>query len=183
VTVGGLITQAKRIRTKSGDPMMFATLDDLEGQVEMLIFNSAYASNESNVGVDRRVIVRGRVDHKDRGETKLVVQEVEPFEPTPDEIAAAGPAPPAASARAAAAATTSTQPVVIKLDARFCDDNLIVDLKALLGEFPGPSEVHLEMVTANGPRRLRFGPGYRVRESAHLRAEIDHLVAPEARVA
>ena len=82
VTVGGLITQAKRIRTKSGEPMMFATLDDLEGQVEMLIFNSAYASNESNVGVDRRVIVRGRVDHKDRGETKLVVQEVEPFEPT-----------------------------------------------------------------------------------------------------
>ena len=47
VTVGGLITQAKRIRTKSGDPMMFATLDDLDGQVEMLIFNSAYASNES----------------------------------------------------------------------------------------------------------------------------------------
>ena len=93
VTVGGLITQAKRIRTKSGDPMMFATLDDLEGQVEMLIFNSAYASNESNVGVDRRVIVRGRVDHKDRGETKLVVQEVEPFEPTPEEIAAAGAAP------------------------------------------------------------------------------------------
>ncbi len=93
MTVGGLITQAKRIRTKSGDPMMFATLDDLEGQVEMLIFNSAYASNESNVGVDRRVIVRGRVDHKDRGETKLVVQEVEPFEPTPEEIAAAGAAP------------------------------------------------------------------------------------------
>ena len=93
VTVGGLITQAKRIRTKSGDPMMFATLDDLEGQVEMLIFNSAYASNESNVGVDKRVIVRGRVDHKDRGETKLVVQEVEPFEPTPEEIAAAGAAP------------------------------------------------------------------------------------------
>ena len=87
MTVGGLITQAKRIRTKSGEPMMFATLDDLEGQVEMLIFNSAYASNESNVGVDRRVIVRGRVDHKDRGETKLVVQEVEPFEPTPEEIA------------------------------------------------------------------------------------------------
>ena len=30
VTVGGMITQAKRIRTKKGDPMMFATLDDLE---------------------------------------------------------------------------------------------------------------------------------------------------------
>ena len=51
VTVGGLITQAKRIRTKSGEPMMFATLDDLEGQVEMIVFNSAYASNEGKVGV------------------------------------------------------------------------------------------------------------------------------------
>jgi len=187
VTVGGLITQAKRIRTKSGDPMMFATLDDLEGQVEMLIFNSAYASNESNVGVDRRVIVRGRVDHKDRGETKLVVQEVEPFEPTPEEIAAADAAPvdlPAARARRpAAAGITSGDPVVIKVDARHCDENLISDLKALLEHFPGQSEVLLEMLTTTGPRRLRFGAEYRVSVSGHLRAELDELLGPEALVA
>ena len=41
VTVGGMIAECKRIRTKKGDPMMFATLDDLEGQVEILVFNSA----------------------------------------------------------------------------------------------------------------------------------------------
>ncbi len=187
VTVGGLITQAKRIRTKSGDPMMFATLDDLEGQVEMLIFNSAYASNESNVGVDRRVIVRGRVDHKDRGETKLVVQEVEPFEPTAEEIAAAGAAPvdlPAVRAgRPAAAAIGSGEPVVIKVDARQCDENLIADLKGLLEHFPGQSEVLLEMLTTSGPRRLRFGAEYRVSVSGHLRAELDELLGPEALVA
>jgi DNA polymerase-3 subunit alpha len=186
VTVGGLITQAKRIRTKSGDPMMFATLDDLEGQVEMLIFNSAYASNESNVGVDRRVIVRGRVDHKDRGETKLVVQEVEPFEPTPEEIAAAGAAPVDLAAprggRTAVAGISGT-PVVIKVDARQCDENLISDLKALLEHFPGQSEVLLEMLTTSGPRRLRFGAEYRVSVSGHLRAELDELLGPEALVA
>ena len=33
VTVGGMIVECKRIRTKKGDMMMFATLDDLEGQV------------------------------------------------------------------------------------------------------------------------------------------------------
>ena len=32
VTVGGIITEAKRIRTRNGDHMMFATLDDLEGR-------------------------------------------------------------------------------------------------------------------------------------------------------
>jgi hypothetical protein len=35
------------------------------------------------------VIVRGGSTTRKRGETKLVVQEIEPFEPTPEEIAAA----------------------------------------------------------------------------------------------
>ena len=90
VTVGGMIAECKRIRTKKGDPMMFATLDDLEGQVELLVFNSAYAANADKVDVDKIVIVRGRVDHKEAGETKLVAQEVEAFEPTEEEVAARG---------------------------------------------------------------------------------------------
>ena len=184
VTVGGLIVQAKRIRTKSGEPMMFATLDDLEGQVEMLIFNSAYAANESHVAVDKRVIVRGRLDHKERGETKLVVQEIEPFEPTPEEISAAG-APPVdlEAGRRARRGPVPSGPVVIKVDARECDEHLIAELKALLEHFPGQSEVMLEMGTAVGPRRLRFGPSYRVAVSGGLRAELDELLGPEALVA
>ena len=87
VTVGGMVTECKRIRTRKGDPMMFATLDDLEGTVEMLVFNSAYAANADKVDTDEVVIVRGRVDHKEAGEVKLVAQEVVPFEPTPEEVA------------------------------------------------------------------------------------------------
>src|SRR5207248_2496166 len=86
VTVGGMIAEAKRIRTKKGETMLFATLDDLEAQVEMLVFNSAYASNAEKVDLDRVVIVRGRVDHKERGETKLVAQEIDVFDPTPEEV-------------------------------------------------------------------------------------------------
>jgi DNA polymerase-3 subunit alpha len=189
VKVGGLITEAKRIRTKSGEPMMFATLDDLEGQVEMLIFNSAYASNESKVGVDKRVIVRGRVDHKERGETKLVVQEIEPFEPTPEEIEAAGE-PPADldNARAKrngvpANGAASLESLVLKVDARRCDDTLIGDLKSVLEHFPGETEVLLEMETSAGPRRLRFGSGYRVTLTGAFRAELDELLGPDALVA
>src|SRR4051794_36793362 len=69
VTVGGTITESKKIRTKKGEPMMFATLDDLEGTVEMLVFNSAYAANADKIGDDKVLIVRGRVDHKEQGET------------------------------------------------------------------------------------------------------------------
>jgi DNA polymerase-3 subunit alpha len=182
VTVGGLITQAKRIRTKSGEKMAFATLDDLEGQVEMLIFNSAYSSNEEQVAADRRVIVRGRVDHKERGETKLVVQSIEPFEPTPEEVAAAGAPPePGATPLRALAAVAAT--FVVRVDARRCDEGLIGDLKSVLEHFPGESEVELEMDTSAGLRRLRFGPGFRVTPTRELRSELDDLLGPGALVA
>src|SRR5437763_13011479 len=45
VTVGGMITAAKRIRTKKGDPMMFATLDDLDSSVATRVFGQALADN------------------------------------------------------------------------------------------------------------------------------------------
>ena len=47
VTVGGIITETKRIRTRNGDHMMFATLDDLAGSVEMLVFGKALGEYES----------------------------------------------------------------------------------------------------------------------------------------
>ena len=61
--------------------MMFATLDDVEGQVEMLVFKADQAESAAVIAPDAIVLVRGRLDHKDRGETKLVVQEAERFEP------------------------------------------------------------------------------------------------------
>ena len=57
VTVGGIITEAKRIRTRNGDHMMFATLDDLDATVEMLVFGKALAEYERTLAVDEVVLV------------------------------------------------------------------------------------------------------------------------------
>ena len=61
--------------------MMFATLDDLEGSIEVLVFGKALAEYEGALGVDEVVLVRGRVDHGDKG-TSLIAQTVEPV-PSP----------------------------------------------------------------------------------------------------
>jgi DNA polymerase III subunit alpha len=161
-TVGGMIAECKRIRTKKGDPMMFATLDDLEGQCEILVFNSAYASNESKLDVDKLVIVRGRVDHKEQGETKLVVQDVEAFEPTAEEIedarelAANAPPPPS---RRLTLSVPGTVPA-----------SFLEDLRELVSHHPGDHELELRV----GPRRLLLGEDYRVSPS-HFRADIGSL--------
>jgi DNA polymerase-3 subunit alpha len=167
VTVGGMITECKRIRTRKGDPMMFATLDDLEGQVEMLVFNSAYAANAEKVDVDKVVIVKGRVDHKEAGEVKLVAQEVEAFEPSAEEVA-----------EAALAATA--EPVVKRLFLAIepgVPTSFLDDLKELVKGFPGDHELMLRI----GEHRLLLGPDYRVSADRACRAELAAL--PGASVA
>src|SRR5579875_4030401 len=47
VTVGGIIADTKRLRTRSGEPMMFATLADLESSVELLLFGKALGEHEA----------------------------------------------------------------------------------------------------------------------------------------
>ncbi len=89
VTIGGMITQSKRIRTKKGDWMMFATIDDLEASVELVVFGKALDSSDGALAPDTIVLVRGRVDHKDRDKTCVIVQQVERFEPSAEAIEAA----------------------------------------------------------------------------------------------
>ena len=84
VTVGGIVSEAKKVRTRSGAYVMFATLDDLEGRVELFVRDAAGEAAEQ-IELDRVILVRGRVDHKGRGEMSLVVAEAEPFEPGEDE--------------------------------------------------------------------------------------------------
>jgi DNA polymerase III subunit alpha len=173
VTVGGIIVEAKRIRTRNGDHMMFATLDDLSGAVEMLVFGKALAEHEAALVVDAVVLVKGRVDHKEAGKTCLVVQTVEAFSPSEEEIAKAR----THADRAARTATTLAQPMHLRVDAASLAENTIEDLKQAIEECPGPAEILLDMDTTMGVRRLRFGEAYRVQHTATLRAELEHALA------
>ncbi|HEY3865478.1 MAG TPA: DNA polymerase III subunit alpha [Solirubrobacteraceae bacterium] len=173
VTVGGIITEAKRIRTRNGDPMMFATLDDLAGTVEMIVFGKAISEHEAALAVDQVVLVRGRVDHKEAGKTCLVVQSVEPFSPSGEEIERA-------RTKADAAAKTATalaQPVRLCIDASSLPTSAIEDCKQLIEENPGPAEVVLEINTSTGTRKVRLGDTYRVQHTPTLLAELENVLA------
>jgi len=173
VTAGGIITAAKKIRTRNGEHMMFATLDDLEGSVEILVFGKALAEYEGALGVDSVVLVRGRVDHKDADKTCLVVQTAEPFDPTPEEIEKAK--------ATAAARQIGPLPLHVRLDAAGLPASVIDDLKHLLANYPGESEVVLEVQMSGGdPRTLRLGPGYKVAPTPTLRAELEQVLGPAA---
>jgi DNA polymerase-3 subunit alpha len=171
VTVGGIVVECKKIRTKSGNQMMFATLDDVEGQVEMLVFKADEAESAAVIQPDAIVLVRGRLDHKDRGETKLVVQEAQRFEPDSEEIASA--------AKKVTALPSGPFEVSIDVD-RLGTPGLMEELKSVFEDHKGDADVHLVMQTSDGPKKLKFGDGYRVQVTPHLRYELNQLLGPDA---
>ncbi len=167
VTVGGIVAECKKIRTKSGSQMMFATLDDVEGQVELLVFKADQAESATAIVPDAVVLVRGRIDHKERGETKLVVQEAERFEPDREEIA-----------RADAAARAPTEPLRLTIDAaKLRLPGVFDQLKEVFEHHKGEADVHLAIRGEGGePTEMKLGDGYRVRPSSGLRAELDQIL-------
>jgi DNA polymerase-3 subunit alpha len=63
------------------------------------------------------------------------------------------------------------------VDATRLEAAVIEDLRELFERYPGDSEFVLEMHTATGLRRLKFGSGYRVAgRNAGLKAELDRLL-------
>jgi len=174
VTVGGIITEAKRIRTRSGEHMMFATLDDLGGSVEMLVFGKALAEHEAALAVDQVVIVKGRVDHKEAGKTCLVVQSVEGFAPSQQEIERAT----AQAAAAVRSASVLAQPLHIRVSAADLCEDAIGELRQTIEDFPGSAEVLIDVDTTAGVRRMRLGKEFRVAHTPSLRAELEQVLSP-----
>jgi DNA polymerase-3 subunit alpha len=170
VTVGGIVVDCKKIRTKSGNQMMFATLDDVEGQIEMLVFKADQSESAEVIAPDAIVVVRGRLDHKDRGETKLVVQEAQRFEPDADEIANAKKLAPA----------VSSGPFELTVDAARLSPELFAELKAVFEHHKGEADVHVLVKTSGGEKQLKFGNGYKVRPSTHLRNELEQVLSTSA---
>ncbi len=170
VKVGGMVAAAKKIRTRSGSQMMFVTIDDLESQIELRVFEKGIESCGDALAEDAIVIVKGRVDHMDGGKVCVLVSEATIFTATEAEIETAGNA-------AAERAARASMPFVFGLDATRLAATLFEDLAEVLAEHPGESEVRLELQTSEGKRVLKLGDEFKVTASPKLQTALRHLVA------
>src|SRR3954453_1953428 len=157
VTVGGIVSALKPLTTKKGEPMVFMRLDDVTGGCEVVVFNSVYAQSRELCTMDRILIIKGRIDHKQEGETKLLAMEVAPFE-----------------------AVAERKEITIKIDARIARAGVVRDLALLVKDFPGESRVTLLLEMSDGPRQLVLGPQYKVKPVPDFFAEAKALLGEAA---
>ena len=160
VTISGLVTAVRRTLTKSQQQMLFATIEDMGGSVECIVFPKTYTQLQAPFVTDAIVTVKGRVRFRERRgtvpgdasaplEMSVSVNEVRPFE----RIALpAGPAGWNVSATRRA-----------EIDA----------LSRLLDESPGPVPVFLHVGEAS--ERVPRG----IAASAYVRHELEAIFGPQ----
>ena len=76
VKIGGLISSIKRIITKTGKPMLFMKLEDLDDKIEVVVFPRIIEKNPEAFQENKIVLVSGRVNNRD-GVPKLICDDIE----------------------------------------------------------------------------------------------------------
>ena len=156
VTVGGILSGVQRKVTKQGNSWAAATLEDLEGAIEVLFFPATYQQCMSLVIDDAIVLVKGRLDRRE-DVPKLVAMEVSVPELTTD---------------------GQQGPFVVSIMEARCVPPVVERLREVLGTHPGATEVHLRLLSGARTRVLRLDDKLRVRPSASLLADLKQLLGP-----
>lgn len=93
IMIAGMLTEVRRTLTKQQQQMLIATLEDMSGSIEVIVFPKSYAALQAAFVQDAIVTVKGRVAARERRgargasggeeqalEVSLMATEVKPFE-------------------------------------------------------------------------------------------------------
>jgi DNA polymerase III subunit alpha len=159
VTLAGILSSVNRRVTKAGAPWANATLEDLEGSIEVMFFPATYANVALLLAEDTVVSVKGRTDARE-DTVKLIASEVTILDTS---VAPRGP-------------------VVVSISLARCTPPMIDRLKEVLSAHPGTTEVHLRLVGGDpaNEKSLKLGDQFRVTPSAALMGDLKALLGPSA---
>jgi len=152
-TVAGVIGALNRRYTRNGEPMVYFSVEDLQGSIEAVAFPKVVAEFGPMIREDAVVVVRGRVDHRG-DDVKLIVQGIT----EPD--------------------LSSERSVRVRVPASHLSPTVVDRLKLVLANHPGTSPVYIHMEGDSGERVLRVGPEHMVNPRSSLFAELQELFGP-----
>jgi DNA polymerase-3 subunit alpha len=135
--------------------MAVFVLEDLQTSCEVMVFPKTMQAHGHVLADDAIVVMKARVDARD-DQPKLIAMEIERFEPVQDSV---------------------VPPVRINLSPNAVSTPLLSDLKQLLAEHPGESQVFLHL---GRTKVLRLPEQFRVDPGNGLMAELRVLLGPDA---
>jgi DNA polymerase-3 subunit alpha len=174
VTIGGAITDIREITTKNGQKMAFVHLEDQFGDCELLLFPSSYQQTFGIWERDRIVLVRGKVNAKDRdgkvsNDVKVMVddaREITTAQAQAYQATGKKPRPPKPSAKKKTVAAVVTAPPRTVAPARMFirlpssqDEELLLSLKRTIDGHKGTMDVVLVLSGSSDKQIIKLPSG------------------------
>ena len=86
VSVGGIVSQLRPLKTRKGDPMCVFSLEDAHGSVEVVVFPDSFRQFGHLADPGRMVLVTGRVERDDES-ARVLASEIQPIETLGERLA------------------------------------------------------------------------------------------------
>lgn len=169
VVLAGMVNSIHQIVTKKGDPMAFVRLEDLQGDVELVVFPKIYQRTRELWEEDELLLVRGKVDVRDE-KAKVICESIIPCtgEEDPSELNNFAPANP--------------QHVHITISRTHNQDDDMQRMKeiySLMNAEEGHDRLSFYIVDESGTLQLDF-PNVKTRYSTALQSKIVELLGPDS---
>lgn len=84
ITIGGIIAKKKNIITKKNSMMCFATLEDLYGNIELIVFPKPYEKYNRYLVEDEVILVSGRLVLNEEEEPKIICDKIQSMDDVGD---------------------------------------------------------------------------------------------------
>jgi DNA polymerase-3 subunit alpha len=167
--VGGMISHISKITTKKGEPMAFATIEDLEGSMEVVIFPSLLEKKREAIKEDKVVIFQGRIDVKEDG-TKLIAKDVRLLGEKPVSKKNSKPI---------SKPNQPSRPLLLQIEANKLNGDFVSGLRKKLISHPGRSKVYLKLLEDKKTTTFLFSHDFLVDAEACL-TELSDWLGPES---
>jgi DNA polymerase-3 subunit alpha len=153
VTIAGLVTSVQhKVARASGNPYGAVTVEDFEGELNVMLMGKTYQEFGRNLEADQIVVVRGRVSQRDDGKS-INAYSIETIEGGGD-----GP----------------SGPLVLKLQESEATREVLEDLDRILRTNAGSDEVQVRLLSADQERLFKLQPTVRI--SSELIGELKVLL-------
>ncbi len=147
--VAGLVVDFRVMRTKRGDNMAFATLDDRSGRIEVAVFSDTYDKYRDQLAKDALLVIEGEVSFDDySGALKVRVESVRSL---------------------AAARIELARGLQLRLSAAQLGRNFVKDLSSRLEPYRnGHCPVSIDYQRSDASGLVTLGPNWKVRPEDEL---------------
>lgn len=156
VTVAGLIREVVRKTTRrNGSTYANITLEDVTGDVEIVVFSNVYAEHMGLLTEDSIVSVSVRVDKRESDVPKLIALSFKHLD-----------------------VSASSQPVVIKIVAQTLNADVLSRLKEVLHNHAGATEVQFRLINGSRVTALKINEQFKVDPTPAFFGELKALLGP-----